>query len=190
MGEWVLEVACAQLIAWAQRPQTRQLTLAVNVSVRQFRHPDFVKQVLAALERCGADPRKLKLELTESLLANDMKDTVTKMTELKERGVRFSLDDFGTGHASLSYLKNLPFDELKIDHSFVRDALTDPNDATIARTIVALGQSLGLAVVAEGVETEAQRTFLAGNGCTVYQGHLFGRPLPLDEFEKLLATFC
>ena len=188
LGEWILDVACARLVAWAKQPGLAHLTLATNVSVRQFRHPGFVKLVHAALERSGADPRKLKLELTEHLLANDMKDTLEKMTELRACGVRFSLDDFGTGHASLSYLKRLPFDELKIDQSFVRDALTDPNDATIARTIVALGQSLGLAVVAEGVETEGQRAFLASNGCDVYQGHLFGQPLPPDRFEKLLLA--
>ena len=188
LGEWILDVACARLVAWAKQPGLAHLTLATNVSVRQFRHPGFVKLVRAALERSGAEPRKLKLELTEHLLANDMKDTLEKMTELRACGVRFSLDDFGTGRASLSYLKQLPFDELKIDQSFVRDALTDPNDATIARTIVALGQSLGLAVVAEGVETEGQRAFLASNGCDVYQGHLFGQPLPLDRFEQLLLA--
>ena len=190
LGEWVLEVACAQLVAWAQRPDMKQLTLAVNVSVRQFRHPHYVQQVLAVLARTGADAHKLKLELTERLLTIDMKDTLAKMNELRQRGVRFSLDDFGTGQASLSYLKRLPFDELKIDQAFVRDALTDPNDATIARTIVALGQSLGLAVVAEGVETEAQRKFLADKGCDAFQGHLFGRPLPLDAFESRLARAC
>ena len=186
LGEWIMQRACAQLAAWAGRAETNHLTLAVNVSVRQFRHPGFVKVVRSALARSGADPRKLKLELTESLLANDLKDTIAKMTELKATGVGFSLDDFGTGHASLSYLKRLPFDELKIDQSFVRDALTDQGDATIARTIVALGQSLGLSVIAEGVETETQRKFLAGNGCDAFQGHLFGRPLPLAAFERLL----
>ncbi len=188
LGEWVLDVACARLVAWARQPELKHLTLAVNISVRQFRHPGFVQLVRSTLARSGADPHKLKLELTERLLTNDMKDTMAKMTELKALGVRFSLDDFGTGHASLSYLKRLPFDELKIDQSFVRDALTDQNDATIARTIVALGQSLGLSVVAEGVETEGQRTFLASNGCDVYQGHLFGQPLPPDAFEKLLPA--
>ncbi len=184
LGEWILDVACTQLVEWAKLPRLAHLRLAVNVSVRQFRHPGFVKRVLTALERSGADPRKLTLELTERLLTDDMKDTLEKMVELRTRGVRFSLDDFGTGHASLSYLKRLPFDELKIDQSFVRDALIDSSDATIARTIVALGQSLGLSVIAEGVETEAQRQFLAGNGCDAFQGHLFGQPLPLDAFEK------
>ena len=134
----------------------------------------------------GADPRRLKLELTESLLIHDVKDTVEKMFALKAKGICFSLDDFGTGYSSLSYLKRLPLDQLKIDRSFVRDILTDPNDAAIARTIVALGQSLGLAVIAEGVETEAQRNFLAVSGCHAYQGYFFSKPLPVDGFEKFV----
>jgi diguanylate cyclase (GGDEF)-like protein/PAS domain S-box-containing protein len=186
LGHWVLEIACTQLVAWAAQAEKAHLTLAVNVSARQFRHPDFVDQVLAVLDRTGADPQKLKLELTESLLLSDVEDIIAKMTALKAQGVGFSLDDFGTGYSSLSYLKRLPLDQLKIDRSFVRDVLTDPNDAAIARTIVALGQSLGLAVIAEGVETEAQREFLASQGCLAYQGYLFGRPLPLEEFEQFL----
>jgi EAL domain-containing protein (putative c-di-GMP-specific phosphodiesterase class I) len=184
LGHWVLETACTQLVAWAAQTEKAHLTLAVNVSARQFRHPDFVDQVLAVLDRTGADPQKLKLELTESLLLDDVEDIIAKMTALKSRGVGFSLDDFGTGYSSLSYLKRLPLDQLKIDRSFVRDVLTDSNDAAIARTIVALGQSLGLAVIAEGVETEAQREFLASHGCLAYQGYLFGRPLPLRDFEQ------
>ena len=148
--------------------------------------PDFVAQVLAALERSGANPRRLKLELTESLLLKDVEDTIGKMRLLKAHGVHFALDDFGTGYSSLSYLKRLPLDQLKIDRSFVRDVLTDPNDAVIASTIVALAHSLGLDVIAEGVETEAQRNFLAGQGCLAYQGYLFGRPLALAEFEQIL----
>ncbi|MDB5729115.1 MAG: hypothetical protein JWQ00_2320, partial [Noviherbaspirillum sp.] len=164
LGRWVLESACKQLALWAQQPEIAQLSIAVNVSVRQFRHPDFVAQVLAVLEETGANPGKLKLELTESLLVDDMEGTIEKMTTLKDKGVGFSLDDFGTGYSSLSYLKRLPLDQLKIDRSFVRDVLTNPNDAAIARTIVALGQSLGLNVIAEGVETQAQRDCLAGYG--------------------------
>ncbi len=184
LGLWVLETACLQLMAWAAQSESMHLTLAVNVSVRQFRHPDFVEQVLAVLDNTGADPQKLKLELTESLLLDDVKGIIAKMTALKARGVGFSLDDFGTGYSSLSYLKRLPLDQLKIDQSFVRDVLTDQNDATIARTIVALGQSLGLAVIAEGVETEVQREFLASHGCHAYQGYLFSRPVPLKEFDQ------
>lgn len=183
LGQWVLQTACQQLAAWGNKPETAHLTLAVNVSARQFRHPDFVGQVLRILEETGANPRNLKLELTESLLVENVESTVTKMTALKAKGVSFSLDDFGTGYSSLSYLKRLPLDQLKIDQSFVRDVLTDANDAAIARTIVALGQTLGLDVIAEGVETEEQREFLAQNGCHAYQGYLFGPPLLAEQVD-------
>ncbi|MDD5296780.1 MAG: EAL domain-containing protein [Rhodocyclaceae bacterium] len=186
LGLWVLEMACAQLAAWALSPDTTRLTLAVNVSAHQLRQPNFVEQVLAVLESSGADPEKLKLELTESELMDNVEDTIAKMTALKDRGVGFALDDFGTGYSSLAYLKRLPLEKLKIDRSFVMDVLTDPNDAVIATTIVALARSLGLEVIAEGVETEEQRTFLAQNGCHAYQGYLFSRPLPLDAFEALV----
>ena len=139
-----------------------------------------------ALELSGADPHRLKLELTESLLVNNVEEIIGKMTALKARGVGFSLDDFGTGYSSLSYLKRLPLDQLKIDQSFVRDILADPNDAAIARMIVVLAESMGLAVIAEGVETEAQRDSLTQNGCRAYQGYLFTRPLPLDDFESFV----
>jgi diguanylate cyclase (GGDEF)-like protein/PAS domain S-box-containing protein len=186
VGHWVLEAACERLKEWSAHERTASLTLAVNVSARQFRHADFVEQVLGVIERSGADPQRLKLELTESLLLEDVAEVIIKMAMLKAEGVGFSLDDFGTGYSSLSYLKRLPLDQLKIDQSFVRDVLTDPNDAAIARTIVALGQSMGLTVIAEGVETVEQRDFLAANGCRNYQGYLFGRPVAADEFEKLL----
>jgi diguanylate cyclase (GGDEF)-like protein/PAS domain S-box-containing protein len=188
MGEHVLESACRQLAAWtgSRHPALQRLGLSVNVSAYQFRHPDFVETVLDILDRTGADPFRLKLELTESLLVTDVEEIIAEMSTLKARGVGFSLDDFGTGYSSLSYLKRLPLDELKIDQSFIRDVLTDPNDAVIARTIVALGQSLGLSVIAEGVETEAQREFLAANNCHAYQGFLFSQPLPLDEFEAFI----
>jgi EAL domain-containing protein (putative c-di-GMP-specific phosphodiesterase class I) len=182
IGQWVLKTACKQLQVWSRNPETAHMTLAVNVSQRQFHHPDFVSQVLSALANAGANPARLKLELTESLLADDVEDTIAKMTELKGRGIGFSLDDFGTGYSSLSYLKRLPLDQLKIDQSFVRDVFTDANDAAIAGTVVALGQSLGLEVIAEGVETEAQHNFLAGLGCNAFQGFLFGRPVPIEEF--------
>ncbi len=186
LGQWVLEVACSQLLAWARRPETAGLDLAVNVSARQFRHPDFVAQVLQVLADTGANPHKLKLEITESLLLDDVQDIIAKMSALKARGVGFSLDDFGTGYSSLSYLKRLPLDQLKIDQSFVRDVFTDANDAAIVRTIVALAQSLGLAVIAEGVETEGQRDFLAQAGCLHYQGYLYSKPLAAQDFEKLV----
>jgi diguanylate cyclase (GGDEF)-like protein/PAS domain S-box-containing protein len=188
LGEYVLEAACRQLAIWSTQPELAKLGLSVNVSAYQFRHPDFVETVLDILDRTGADPLKLKLELTESLLVADVEEIITEMSTLKARGVGFSLDDFGTGYSSLSYLKRLPLDELKIDQSFIRDVLTDPNDAVIARTIVALGQSLGLSVIAEGVETEQQREFLANNNCHAYQGYLFSQPLALPEFEVFIRN--
>jgi EAL domain-containing protein (putative c-di-GMP-specific phosphodiesterase class I) len=183
LGHWVLGTACAQLVAWAQRPETAELVLAVNVSAQQFRQPDYVAQVRSVLQRSGARASQLKLELTESMLVNDVDDIITKMSALKAWGVRLSLDDFGTGYSSLSYLKKLPLDQLKIDQSFVRDVLTDPQDAAIARTVVSLGQSMGLDVIAEGVETEGQRAFLQDIGCLSYQGYLVSPALPIAEFD-------
>ena len=187
LGHLILQAACYQLAAWADHPQKSQFSLAVNVSVRQFLQPDFVDQVRAVLTQTGADPTRLKLELTESVLVNDVAQTVAKMAALKRVGVAFSLDDFGTGYSSLSYLKLLPLDQLKIDRSFVSDLLMDPKDVAIAKTIVTLAKSLGLQVIAEGVETEAQRQCLAQQGCYSYQGYLFSKPLPLVDFENLVA---
>jgi len=187
IGNWVLETACAQLAIWANRPEMAHLTIAVNVSAHQFRQSDFVAQVLAALDRNSANPHRLKLELTESLLVSNVEDIIAKMTILKARGVGFSLDDFGTGYSSLSYLKRLPLDQLKIDQGFVRDILIDTDDAAIAKMVIALGASMGLAVIAEGVETEAQRDFLALQGCDAYQGYLFSRPLALEAFEAFVT---
>ena len=181
IGQWVLKTACAQLVEWAEDPLTRYLTLSVNISAREFHEPDFVSETMRQLKQSGANANLLKLELTESLLLGDIQDASKKMGELRASGVRFALDDFGTGYSSLSYLRQLPLDELKIDQSFVRDVLTDPNDAAIARTIIALAHSLGLAVVAEGVETVGQREFLARQGCELFQGFLFGLPLPVAE---------
>ena len=188
LGNWVLETACHQLTAWAKTSATEHLTLAVNVSARQFRQQDFVPYVLDLIQYTGANPRRLKLELTESMLVKDVEDTIAKMTALKAQGIGFSLDDFGTGYSSLSYLKRLPLDQLKIDQSFVRDLMTDPNDASIARTVIALGHSLGLNVIAEGVETTDQRSFLAAQGCDAYQGYLFGKPMPIDIFNQTLPA--
>jgi EAL domain-containing protein (putative c-di-GMP-specific phosphodiesterase class I) len=182
----VLETACRQLVLWAGKPQMAHLSMAVNVSARQFLRPDFVDQVLAVLEETGADAHRLKLELTESLLLNDMEDIIGKMTALKNHGIGFSLDDFGTGYSSLAYLMHLPLDQLKIDQSFVKDMLTSSNAAAIAGTIVALARNLGLAVIAEGVESEEQRSFLASQGCHAYQGYLFGRPGGIESLEHLL----
>lgn len=186
MGLWVLESACAQLAVWATQTEASHLSLAVNVSVNQLRQPDFVEQVLTVLSRTGADPSKLKLELTEGQLMDKVEDTIAKMTALRARGVGFALDDFGTGYSSLSCLKRLPLEKLKIDRSFVMNVVADSNDAAIAKTIVTLARSLGLGVIGEGVETEEQRDFLARNGCHAYQGYLFSRPVPLEEFEQLL----
>ena len=185
LGLWVLEAACSQLASWAGRPGLAELSVAVNVSARQFRADDFVEQVLATLHRTGAQAHLLKLELTESLLLAQVEDVIDKMHALKARGVQFALDDFGTGYSSLSYLKRLPLDQLKIDQGFVRNILTDPDDAAIARTVIALAHSLEISVIAEGVETRAQRDLLAQLGCLNYQGHLFGRAMPIQEFEAL-----
>ena len=186
VGQWVLETACQRLADWAVQPAMSHLTLAVNISAHQINHEDFVDQVLKALELSGACPDRLKLELTESLLVNNVEKIISKMNTLKAKGVGFSLDDFGTGYSSLSYLKRLPLDQLKIDQSFVRDILTDANDAAIARMIVVLAENLGLAVIAEGVETEAQRNSLTQQGCHAYQGYLFSRPLLVDDFESFV----
>ena len=186
LGKWALETACAQLASWAERSETCHLYIAVNVSVRQFRHPEFVEMVMMTIKTAGIDANRLRLELTESLLATGMDVTIAKMVILKEAGVKLSIDDFGIGYSALSYLKHLPIDQLKIDRSFVKDILTDPNDAAIARTIVGLAQSLGLNVVAEGVETEAQRELLTRFGCECYQGHLFCAALPIDALETFM----
>lgn len=178
VGNWVLRQACAQLARWSQHPESAQWTLAVNISARQLHQAEFVGDVLSELRRAHAPAHRLKLELTESLLLHDIEETIVKMNFLKERGVGFSLDDFGTGFSSLSYLKRLPLDQLKIDRSFVRDVLTDPNDAAIIRTIVALAHAMGMTVIAEGVETQAQCDALAEHGCHAYQGYLYGRPGP------------
>ena len=176
LGQWVMEAACAQLALWAKSTVTASWSMAVNVSALQFSQANFVEQVTLALNKSGANPELLKLELTESMLVGNVEEIVAKMNALRLLGVRFSLDDFGTGYSSLSYLKRLPLARLKIDQSFVRDLLTDPNDAVIASTIVSLGHSLGLKVIAEGVETQGQFDFLSGMGCDAFQGYFFGRP--------------
>ncbi|SFX23064.1 EAL domain-containing protein [Marinospirillum alkaliphilum] len=190
LGQWVLESACQELARWGQDSRSSHLTLAVNISVMQFRQPDFAERVEAALKQHGADPARLKLEITESLLLDDdeMEDTISKMTRLQAQGVSFSLDDFGTGYSSLAYLKKLPLDQLKIDQSFVRDLLTDPQDCDIARTIISLAQSMKLSVIAEGVELPEQKQRLADFGCMAYQGYLFGRPMPVEELLPLLEA--
>jgi len=186
IGQWVLETACDQIKAWEASIHTQNLQLAVNVSSRQFYQADFVELVNQALIRSAINPDKLKLELTESLVLDDIEDTILKMHALRKIGVRFSMDDFGTGHSSLAYLTQLPLDQLKIDQSFIRNIGVKDTDAVIVQTIIGMGNNLGLEVIAEGVETEAQRAFLEEHGCPVCQGYLFSKPVPLDEFEALL----
>ena len=186
IGNWILETACVQLAQWAHAPETSSLTLAINVSAQQFRDAKFVERVTFILDQTGANPNFLKLEPTESLLFENVEETIQKMTALRAIGVRFSLDDFGTGYSSLSYLKRLPLDQIKIDQSFVRDIPQDANACSIATAIISLAKGLELDVIAEGVETEAQRQFLSEHGCELYQGYLFSRPIPLDQFGVLV----
>lgn len=188
MGQWALRSACAQLVEWAACPATARFSIAVNVSARQFRHPQFVDGVMAAIAESGIDASRLKLELTESLLAVDIDVTISKMGQLKDAGVTLSIDDFGMGYSGLSYLKHLPLDQIKIDRLFVKDVLTDRNDAAIVRTIIGLAQSLDLGVMAEGVETQAQRQFLADHGCHCYQGYLFCEPLPIEALDSFIRA--
>ena len=188
LGKWILEQACRQLAGWAEQPTLAALCVAINVSARQFQQTDFVAQVLDALAQSGVSPSRIKLELTESVLVYNSEDVRTKMRALKAHGVGFSLDDFGTGYSSLAYLKQLPLDQLKIDQTFVRDILDDPNDAAIARMVIVLAESLGLTVIAEGVETAAQRDALRSQGCHTYQGYLYSRPLPAPAFEAYMQA--
>ncbi|MBI5437274.1 MAG: EAL domain-containing protein [Nitrosomonadales bacterium] len=188
IGQWVLEAACKQIKAWEADPHTRDLQLAVNVSAGQFHQPDFVERVNKVLKQTTIFPSRLKLELTESMVLDDVADTIAKMHALKQMGVRFSMDDFGTGYSSLAYLSQLPLDQLKIDQSFVRNIGTKSADAVIVQTIVGMAGNLGMEVIAEGVETQAQRDFLERIGCMAYQGYLFSKPVPLEDFEKKLKN--
>lgn len=190
LGDWVLHTACQQLKRWERHPAYAQLQLAVNVSARQFHQTDFVARVSAILRGTAIDPTLLKLELTESLVLNDVPDTIAKMHRLKALGVRFSMDDFGTGQSSLSYLTRLPLDQLKIDKSFVQNIGSHKTDATIVQTIIGMGTNLGLEVIAEGVETPEQRDFLQAHGCHVYQGYLFSRPIEVTAFEALVQSMA
>ncbi len=183
IGYWVLETACRQLAAWAHEPERESLSIAVNVSSVQFHQPDFVARLQQILEATAADPRRLTLEVTESLLMDDHQRVRGIMLRLNQLGIRFALDDFGTGYSSLNYLKRLPLDELKIDQSFVDGVLDDPVDAAIVQATITLAASLGLDVTAEGVETEAQHQWLLAHGCEAFQGYLFGRPQPVAELQ-------
>jgi EAL domain-containing protein (putative c-di-GMP-specific phosphodiesterase class I) len=186
IGRWVLDTACAQLKAWAGDELTQNLTLAVNICAMQFHQPDLVPMIRAMVIEHGINPNQLKLELTESLLLEDIDDTVATMRELKEIGIQLSLDDFGTGYSSLQYLKLLPLDQIKIDQSFVRNLATDSNDAILVQTIIAMSRALGLDAIAEGVETEEQNEFLGLRGCHAYQGYLFGKPVTIEQFAASL----
>jgi diguanylate cyclase (GGDEF)-like protein/PAS domain S-box-containing protein len=187
IGHWVMSEACAQLAEWQHAPATARLSIAVNVSVRQFKLPTFVGAVRALIDGYGINPERLKLEITESMLLEDVADVVAKMSALKCIGVTFSLDDFGTGYSSLAYVKRLPLDQIKIDQSFVRDVLVDPNDTAICRAIIGLGRSLGLHTLAEGVETAGQRAFLLAEGCGGAQGHLFAAAMPSGRLRSWLG---
>lgn len=186
VGHWVLGAACAQLVKWSQQPETAKLSLSINVSAQEFKQEDYVAQVLSVLERSGARAGLLKIELTESMLVNDVDDIITKMTALKAAGIRVSLDDFGTGYSSLTYLKKLPLDQLKVDQSFVREMLSSPQDEAIVRTVVSLAQHMELDVIAEGVETEEQCQFLRSIGCFSIQGYLLSRPLRIHDFNAFV----
>jgi diguanylate cyclase (GGDEF)-like protein len=188
IGLWVLETACARLKIWENDVQTRDLILSVNVSVKQFRQPHFAAQVEQVVRNHGINPNQLKLELTESMLMDDIETMISTMSAINKLGIRFSLDDFGTGYSSLQYLKRLPLSQLKIDQSFVRDLVSDVSDKAIVRTIIAMALSLKLKVIAEGVETEEQRQLLFNKGCAHYQGYLFGKPVPIEQFEASLVT--
>ncbi|ODN67300.1 EAL domain-containing protein [Methylophaga muralis] len=187
LGAWVLRKACQILADWSTIPGMENLTLSVNISPRQFRHLQFIDHIDSCLIELGVNPNHLELEITESLLIEDIDHTIERMNALRQRGLRFALDDFGTGYASLSYLKLLPLNKLKIDQSFVHDVLTDVNDEAIVSTIIALGQSLDLAVIAEGVETAEQAALLEKFGCHVYQGYYFGKPAPVDQWQKIIS---
>ena len=188
VGKWVLLEGCRLLGQWRQDPHLQKLKLSLNVSVRQFQQPNFTDQVIAAIEHYSVPPECLTLELTESLLLSDPEGTIEKMRQLRHLGISFALDDFGTGYSSLAYLKLLPLNTLKIDIAFVRDLTLDMQATPIAATIIALAESLGLKVIAEGVETDDQRLVLANLGCNIYQGFLFGRPVPAEFFLNSVSA--
>lgn len=186
IGRWVIHTACAQLKIWQQDIVTFDLTLSVNVSAKQFHQPDFISQIKSAVQQYDINPSRLKLELTESLLLSDIEDTIASMKALAKIGIQFSLDDFGTGYSSLQYLKKLPLYQLKIDKSFIENIVTDSDDSSIVSTIIVMAHSLGLSVIAEGVETQAQQQLLLTKGCKKYQGYLYSKPVPIEQFEVLL----
>lgn len=187
IGQWVLETACAQLMEWQNNPVTQDISLAINVSARQFRQANFVEQIQSTLAKFDISPHKLKLELTESLVFDNIADSIRKMRELRALGINFAMDDFGTGYASLIYLKSLPLSQIKIDRSFVRDIAVDRDDEIIVQTIISMAHNLGLEVIAEGVETVEQLEFLRKSGCKAFQGHLFSKPISQADFTQLIS---
>ena len=186
IGKWVLDAACSQLRGWQQNTHTRGLALSINVSANQFRQVDFVEQVKATIEQYDVPPEQLKLELTESMLLENIEETIVTMNALHDIGVKLSLDDFGTGYSSLQYLKRLPLDQIKIDQSFVRDISFDSSDKAIVDTIIIMASNLNMEIIAEGVATKEQRQLLHDSGCVNYQGYLFGKPVSVEEFEEQL----
>jgi EAL domain-containing protein (putative c-di-GMP-specific phosphodiesterase class I) len=192
IGQWVLESACDQIKLWEQNEGTRNLKISVNISAHQFHQPDFVENILQILEKKAVDPNRIKIELTESAVLQSIHEAISKMNALRQIGVSFSMDDFGTGYSSLAYLTQLPINQLKIDQSFVQNIGLKSADSIIVQTIIGMANNLGMELIAEGVETEAQREFLEQQGCQVCQGYLFGKPVPLAEFEerlKLVSEF-
>jgi len=191
IGDWVLDEACRQIAVWSTNAKMCDLVLAVNISAQQFKQAHFVDQVIAAIHKHGIDSSRLKLELTESVALDDITDVIAKKNLLRQKvGVTLSLDDFGTGFSSLSYLKRLPLDQIKIDQSFVRDITTDKSDAVMVKTIIDMAQNFSLNVIAEGVETEAQLAFLKHHECKAYQGYLFSKPLPIEQFDALMQDYA
>jgi diguanylate cyclase (GGDEF)-like protein len=186
VGKWILRQGCETLAEWANYPETCKLKLAINVSSRQFSQADFVEQIHTILVETGANPMLLKLEITESIILDNVEETIAKMHAIRDLGVNFSMDDFGTGYSSLSYLQRLPLQQLKIDQSFVKNMNFNKHDSTIVRTILALGANLDIEVIAEGVETKVQFEHLLNAGCLVFQGYLYGRPVPADIFKQTL----
>lgn len=187
IGRWVLESACAQIKSWAEKPVSRHLRLSINISLSQFRHPGFVAELKTVLAQTGADPTRLKVDLSEGLALKNMEKAINIIQNLKSLGVGVSLDAFGAGLSSLASLRQLPVDQLKIDGALVRKTTTDPKDATIVSAIIAMGKALGLKIHSLGVETSEQMDFLKKHGCDTYQGHLISHPLPIDEFNQFLA---
>jgi EAL domain-containing protein (putative c-di-GMP-specific phosphodiesterase class I) len=188
IGQWVLEVVCSQIIAWQTSDIFKSLTVSVNVSPMQFMQAHFVDNVKNTVEKYCVDPTRIKLELTETMVLANIEDSIVKMNQLKALGFAISLDDFGTGYSSLSYLKRLPFDQIKIDRSFIISATTNEKDAFLVQFVICMGEKFAMHVIAEGIETEEQFTFLENLNCNAFQGYLFGKPMPVADLEAQLRA--